>query len=111
MKQLLVGLAALPFLAGVAMAGQPMPLNDTQMDKVTAGLEFEHVFGNGGFVELHFPVSDGIPCNSSPACFADLQGLNPGHDVIAEIPPETVLPPLSAIPPLPPLAGPSGLDR
>jgi len=43
MKNLLVGLAALPFLAGVALAGQSMPLSDTQMDKVTAGggIEFE----------------------------------------------------------------------
>jgi hypothetical protein len=37
MKKLLIGLATLPFLAGVAMAGQPMSLNDAQMDKVTAG--------------------------------------------------------------------------
>jgi len=43
MKKLLVGLAAMPFLAGVAMAGQPMALNDAQMDRVTAGggIEFE----------------------------------------------------------------------
>jgi len=38
MKQLLAGLAALPLLAGVAMAGQPAPLADAQMDQVTAGL-------------------------------------------------------------------------
>ena len=44
MKKLLIGLAAVPFLAGVAMAGQPPPLSDAQMDKVTAG--FSHVFGN-----------------------------------------------------------------
>jgi hypothetical protein len=37
MKKLLIGLAALPLLAGVATAGQPMSLNDAQMDKVTAG--------------------------------------------------------------------------
>jgi len=37
MNKLLIGLAAMPFLAGVAMAGQPTPLSDTQMDKVTAG--------------------------------------------------------------------------
>ena len=35
MSKLLFGLAALPFLAGVASAGQP--LTDTQMDVVTAG--------------------------------------------------------------------------
>ena len=58
MKKLLVGLAALPLLAGVAMAGQPVPLSDAQMDKVTAGLVvlftfsgngFTGVFGNDGF--------------------------------------------------------------
>jgi len=37
MKKLLVGLAAVPFLAGIAIAGQPMPLSEVQMEKVTAG--------------------------------------------------------------------------
>ena len=37
MKKLLVGLAVLPLLAGVASAAQPMSLSDAQMDKVTAG--------------------------------------------------------------------------
>lgn len=35
MKKALMGLAALPFLAGVAFAGQP--LTDQQLDRVTAG--------------------------------------------------------------------------
>jgi hypothetical protein len=35
MNKVLLGLAALPFLAGAANAGQP--LNDSQMDTVTAG--------------------------------------------------------------------------
>lgn len=35
MKKMLMGLAALPFLAGVAVAGQP--LTDQQLDRVTAG--------------------------------------------------------------------------
>ena len=35
MKKLLFGLAALPFLAGIASAGQP--LTNAQMDVVTAG--------------------------------------------------------------------------
>lgn len=39
MKSLLYGLAALPFLAGVALAGQPMQLSDKQMDNVTAGFD------------------------------------------------------------------------
>jgi len=37
MKKLLVGLASLPLLASVAVAGQPTPLVDAQMDKVSAG--------------------------------------------------------------------------
>lgn len=35
MKRLLLGMAILPFVAGVALAAQP--LTDKQMDKVTAG--------------------------------------------------------------------------
>lgn len=35
MKKLLIALAALPLMAGVASAGQP--LSDRQMDRVTAG--------------------------------------------------------------------------
>ena len=37
MKKVLIGLAVLPFLTGVALAAQPIPLSDAQMDKVTAG--------------------------------------------------------------------------
>jgi len=37
MQRLFCGLAALPFLASVALAGQPVMLNDPQMDGVTAG--------------------------------------------------------------------------
>jgi hypothetical protein len=36
MKKLLFGLAAVPFLAGVASAAEP--LGDAQMDRVTAGV-------------------------------------------------------------------------
>jgi len=36
----LVGLAALPFMAGVAVAGQPVPLSEKQMDAITAGFAF-----------------------------------------------------------------------
>jgi hypothetical protein len=39
MKKTLMGLAILPFLAGTALAGQP--LTDKQMDKVTAGHDFQ----------------------------------------------------------------------
>jgi len=37
MRSLLAGLTALPFVAGFALAAQPVPLNDVQMDGVTAG--------------------------------------------------------------------------
>jgi hypothetical protein len=40
MTKLFLGLASLPFIASVAMAGQPVALSDTQMDKVTAGLTY-----------------------------------------------------------------------
>jgi hypothetical protein len=43
MRKLLFGLAALPFLAGVSLAAQPMPLSDGQMDVVTAGFDFTEV--------------------------------------------------------------------
>jgi hypothetical protein len=37
MKSLFAALAALPFLSGVALAGQPVTLSNAQMDGVTAG--------------------------------------------------------------------------
>ncbi|HUK06794.1 MAG TPA: hypothetical protein VLX09_02905 [Stellaceae bacterium] len=40
MKKFVLGLAVLPFLAGVSLAGQPQPLTDQQMDKVAAGFNF-----------------------------------------------------------------------
>ena len=43
MKKLLSGLAALPFLASIALAGQPVPLTDAQMDKVSAGFSFMEI--------------------------------------------------------------------
>jgi hypothetical protein len=62
MNKLLIGLAMVPFLAGVAMAGQPTPLSDAQMDKVTAGAEFtapgfEYTI-SGVLLTLQFPGSD-----------------------------------------------------
>ena len=57
MKKLFIGFAALPFIAGVAMADQPMPLSEAQMDKVTAGggpsLEIE-ITSFPGLVEINF---------------------------------------------------------
>jgi hypothetical protein len=39
MNKGLIGLAALPFLANVASAGQPTLLSDAQIDRVTAGTQ------------------------------------------------------------------------
>jgi hypothetical protein len=39
MNKGLIGLAALPFLANVASAGQPTLLSDVQIDRVTAGTQ------------------------------------------------------------------------
>jgi hypothetical protein len=65
MKKLLVGLAALPFLAGVAMAGQPVPLSDAQMDKVTAGLEVLFTFSGNGFTAALSNVGFAIPIGTA----------------------------------------------
>jgi hypothetical protein len=40
MKRLLLSLAVLPFLAGISLAADPVPLSDKQMDAVTAGFDF-----------------------------------------------------------------------
>jgi hypothetical protein len=48
MKKVLMGLAALPFLAGVAVAGQP--LTDRQMDRVTAGFSATSIGDAEGLV-------------------------------------------------------------
>jgi hypothetical protein len=54
MKKVLMGLAILPFLAGIAAAGQP--LTDRQLDRVSAGFdamalaEAEGLVGLGGQV-------------------------------------------------------------
>jgi len=52
MKRVFVGFAAVPFLAGVAMAGQPMAMSDAQMDRVTAGIEINIVSGDTGATNL-----------------------------------------------------------
>jgi hypothetical protein len=74
MKKLL-GLATLPFLAAVAMAGQPSVLSDAQMDKVTAGaygLEF------GNVIELTFnPMSP--PATANPVIQVGPDDTSGGH--------------------------------
>ncbi len=57
MIKLLHGLAVLPFMAGIAMAGQPALLSDIQMDKITAGAANFLIINN-----MRIPV-DPLPAN------------------------------------------------
>lgn len=51
MRKTLMGMAILPFLAGTALAEQP--LTDKQMDKVTAGHDFQALeLTNSTFVSV-----------------------------------------------------------
>lgn len=51
MKKTFMGMAILPFLASIALAGQP--LTDKQMDKVTAGHDFQALeLTNSTFVSI-----------------------------------------------------------
>jgi len=62
MKKTLIGLAILPFLAGTVLAGQP--LTDKQMDKVTAGHDFQALERtNSTFVSIAIEA----PLLASPA--------------------------------------------
>jgi hypothetical protein len=75
MKKLLIGLATLPFLAGVALAGQPTPLADNQMDKVTAGFDFAELdINNVGTVAIliNNPAVGG--CALAGGCFVNIEG-------------------------------------
>jgi hypothetical protein len=69
MRRLLYGLAALPLLAGVAMAQEPMKLSDQQMDKVTAGWDLRELdISNTSvtLVAIYQRPSNTISCSS---CF------------------------------------------
>lgn len=67
MKKLLCGLAALPFLAGIALADQPVQLNDKQMDKVTAGFtDRETIISNTSWTQVS--IYDGS-LTSCSACY------------------------------------------
>jgi hypothetical protein len=72
MRKLLFGLAVLPFLAGVSLAEQPVPLSDQQMDKVTAGFDFAEIDRtNSGTVLIAINRPNAGACS---ACFLDIQG-------------------------------------
>jgi hypothetical protein len=76
MKKLLIGLAVLPFLAGVSLAGQPQALTDQQMDKVAAGFDFAELdvnnVGATMVVVNHGPL---VPAGEScGVCFVSISG-------------------------------------
>jgi hypothetical protein len=67
MKKLLCGLAVLPFLAGVALAGETVQLSDKQMDKVTAGFkDFETIISNTSYTQVSIYSTALTAC---PACY------------------------------------------
>jgi hypothetical protein len=73
--KLLYGLAALPLIAGVALAEpvksndgkKPMQLSDQQMDKVSAGWHYQSVEGfNTGFVVERVYQASTVTASSTP---------------------------------------------
>lgn len=70
MKKMLLALAALPFLAGIALADQPVPLNDNQMDKVTAGFtDRETIISNNSWTQVSIYAGTLTPCS---ACYLSI---------------------------------------
>lgn len=64
MKRLICGFAALPFLVGVALAAEPVQLNDKQMDKVTAGFSFRETdISNTSWTQVSLYSSALTPCS------------------------------------------------
>ena len=69
MKRLLLGLAVLPFLAGVTVAQEPTRLTGVQMDKVTAGwdlLELTASNTSQTLVAVYQRPTNTIAC---PSCY------------------------------------------
>ena len=53
MRKFLIGLAVVPFLSTAALAQQPTPLSESQMDSVTAGFAFqEEDVGNTSWTQV-----------------------------------------------------------
>lgn len=75
MKKSLYGLAALPFLAGVSLAAQPVPLSDKQMDAVTAGFDFEeHTTLNLSVTWVYVDLPLATVCGSDGVCAVAVEG-------------------------------------
>lgn len=69
MKRFALGLAVLPLLAGVAVAGQP--LTDKQMDAVTAGFDIFIENGTNFSATLVAVNDEFISCDSG--CYLDVR--------------------------------------
>lgn len=71
MKRLLLGLAVLPFLASMSMAGTPAPLTDKQMDTVTAGFDFAELDISNTSTVL---VAIDLPAVACTTCYLHITG-------------------------------------
>jgi hypothetical protein len=81
MQRLLSGLASLPLLAGVALAAQPLPLNDAQMDAVSAAAE------TSGGLTLSPAIGVGLGVPSNFLFFVnETQVTNSGTVIVSESP-------------------------
>jgi hypothetical protein len=77
MKRLLFGVAALPLLAGIALAHEPVQLTNTQMDKVTAGFSLREIdVSNTSWTQVSIYSSALTPCSE---CFLSIS--NPAFSV------------------------------
>jgi hypothetical protein len=79
-KELLLGVAASALFAGAALAGQPMPLSEAQMDRVTAGqsltLNFPNIYAaNLGATTTPDTVTVGTLSISFPSGVSGLASL------------------------------------
>jgi len=92
MKTLLCGLAALPFLAGVALAGQPVQLSDNQMDKVSAGFDLRRTeISNTSWTQISIYDGALTPCS---ACYLTIvsrpfsieSAFGPTPNIVAAVP-------------------------
>jgi len=85
MRKLLLGLAVLPFLAGVSLAGQPQALTDQQLDKVSAGFDFAEMDVNnvGATATLvNIPDVSSDVCSGS-SCFLAVNGTHYPSGVVS----------------------------
>jgi hypothetical protein len=75
MKRLLLGLAVLPFIAGISLAAQPVPLSDQQMDTVTAGFDFTELdVQNLGTVRVDINLPPVAFPPGGCSCFLQING-------------------------------------